>query len=152
MGDAALCHRPLAAPVLDFSAPLLTAHSRAALRPWAAPFHATTASFSRAFGRNDRWFASWIEYDALLLHRAAAGLPEILDYPLRAYDSALSRVELDFRVPELVRAAEGVIALPRGEGAGEFARRAIRIAPHLHTDEHVGSELSELLTVAPATE
>jgi len=34
---------------LDFSALLLTAHSRAALRPWAAPFHATTASFSRAF-------------------------------------------------------------------------------------------------------
>lgn len=57
----------------------------------------------------------------------------------------MTRRELEFRIPELVRTAEGVIALPRGSGRELFRERAQQLASELQTDAFVGAELGDLL-------
>lgn len=94
---------------------------------------------------NVAWAKRFVEIDAALQERLDAKLPAILHVALRSYRSAMARRELEFRMPELVRAAEGVIALPKGTGRELFRDRAWQLAPELQTDAFVGAELGDLL-------
>lgn len=92
--------------------------------------------------RDDSWFYQWVEIDELL---SSTPLPHIVGYALLAHDSARARKLLEFSIPEFVRAAEGVIALPRNKGAKTFSDRALRLVPRLRTDEFVGADIEQLL-------
>jgi hypothetical protein len=52
---------------------------------------------------------------------------------------------LEFSIPEFVRAAEGLIALPPSTGRVLFRDRALRLAPRLRTDVYVGADVEGLL-------
>jgi hypothetical protein len=94
---------------------------------------------------NAAWASRFMGIDALLQTRLDARLPAILHVALRSYRSAMTRRELEFRIPELVRAAESVIALPKGPGRELFRDRAQQLAPELQDDAFVGAELGDLL-------
>jgi hypothetical protein len=94
---------------------------------------------------NAAWARRFVEIDAVLQQRLDTKLPAILHVALRSFRSAVARREMEFRIPELVRAAEGVIALPKGAGRELFRDRAQQLAPDLKTDPFVGGELGTLL-------
>jgi hypothetical protein len=101
--------------------------------------------FLRTSDSNVEWAKRFVEIDAILQERLDANLPTILHVALRSYRSAMTRRELEFRIPDLVRAAEGVIALPKGPGRILFRDRAQQLAPDLRTDAFVGQDLGNLL-------
>ncbi len=90
---------------------------------------------------NELWFQRWMEIDSSLPDPC----PDILAYAILAHGSARTRLELEFAIPELVRAAEGVIALPKRTGASLFQKRALQLAPQLHTDRFISTDVEELL-------
>jgi hypothetical protein len=101
--------------------------------------------------RHDQsWFRSWVEVDELLGRGPTR--PPILGYAMLSYSSAWTRRLLEFAIPEFVRAAEGVIAIPRAardrNGASmqeTFCERARRLAPRLARDEYIGADFDALL-------
>jgi hypothetical protein len=102
------------------------------------------AEFWAANGSRDQsWFPLWVEVDELLSRRTPK--PPILNYALLAYWSAWTRRLLEFSIPEFVRAAEGLIALPPRTGRVMFRDRALRLAPGLRADDYVGSDVEGLL-------
>jgi hypothetical protein len=120
----------------------------------ARPFYSERHEYWESLGndvilRSDESNAAWarrlLDIDALLQQRLDANLPPILHVALRSYRSAMSRYELEFRMPELVRAAESVIALPKGTGRELFRDRAQQLASELRMDAFVGPELGGLL-------
>jgi hypothetical protein len=114
-----------------------------ALRERFREIHSTALrqQFERG-GADASWFSQWVEIDGFLCFGRWS---EILGYALLAHASALTRPELEFAIPELVRAAEGVIALERRMGAKVFKERALQLAPTLRTDAYVGGEIETLL-------
>ncbi len=92
---------------------------------------------------DDSWFRSWLEADELLGQRPTR--PPILALSVLAYSSAWTRRHMEFSIPEFVRAAEGVLALPSGTGRGLFSRRALRLVPRLCSDEYVAADIETLL-------
>ena len=118
------------------------------------PLHATRARFwevnredwreqvQRYGGPDESWFLRWIEIDNYL---CSGPWSEVLGYALLAHGSARTRPELEFAIPELVRAAEGVIALERRMGAQVFKDRALRLVPSLRNDRYVGTQIEPLL-------
>ena len=92
---------------------------------------------------DESWFPRWIELEELLARRVPR--PPLLAYALLAYLSARTRTLLEFSIPEFVRAAEGVIALPPRTGRTLFRDRALALVPHLRDDEYVGAEVEALL-------
>lgn len=92
---------------------------------------------------DESWFRPWIEIDELLSRRPAR--PAILGLSMLSYSSAWTRSMLEFSTPDYVRAAEGVIALPRGAGRKLFAERALRLVPRLCWDEYVATNIEGLL-------
>jgi hypothetical protein len=72
-------------------------------------------------------------------------VPQVLAFALMVHRSAWTRRLLEFSIPEFVRAAEGVIALAKGEGAKVFENRARRLVPSLAQDDYVGRDLDRLL-------
>lgn len=97
-----------------------------------------------AHGTHDQsWFPLWVEIDELLARRTPR--PPILGYSLLAYWSASTRRLLEFSIPEFVRAAEGLIALPPRTGRSLFRDRALSLVPNLRTDEYVGADADALL-------
>lgn len=93
--------------------------------------------------RDESWFGRWVEIDKFLCNGPP---PEILSYALLAHSRALAGYQLEFVVPDLVRAAEGVLAMDRKNvGAQVFRDRALRLVPTLRTDRFVGSEVETLL-------
>lgn len=94
-------------------------------------------------GRHDEsWFSRWIEIDSLV----SRAPPLLLRYALLAHGSAWSRRSLEFSIPEFIRAAEGVIAIPKGGGMKRiFCERTLRLVPGLRADEYVGGEIDALL-------
>lgn len=98
------------------------------------PFYKTRKSFWSKLPRGipDPWLDRWIEIEGLLRNYAAASaLPDILAIGLKAFASGLGRDDLEFRIPDLVRAAECILAIPKGPGAKVFAARAMQVAPAL---------------------
>jgi hypothetical protein len=97
-----------------------------------------------AHGTHDQsWFPLWTEIDELFARRTPR--PPILGYALLAYSSAWTRSLLEFSIPEFVRAAEGIIALPPRTGRALFRDRALALVPSLRTDEYVGADVDGLL-------
>lgn len=92
--------------------------------------------------RDQSWFPRWLDACALLNQ---PNLPLIVGYALLAHGSAWTRRYLEFSIPEFVRVAEGVIALPRNQGGKTFVERALRLAPGLQQDEYVGMATESLL-------
>ncbi len=91
----------------------------------------------------DTWFEPWIEIDRLL---SAGSLSDILGYALRSHSKAKCEPALDFSIPAFVRAAEGVIGLPRHMGNGPgFKDRALLLVPSLNTDPYVAGDAENLL-------
>jgi hypothetical protein len=91
----------------------------------------------------DTWFEPWIEIDRLL---SGGSLPDILGFALRSYGKAKCEPVLDFSIPAFVRAAEGVMALPRHMGNGPgFKDRALVLVPGLNADPYVAGDAEKLL-------
>lgn len=92
----------------------------------------------------EAWFSRWLEVDRLL---SAVPWPPILMYALLAHGNARTSLELEFAVPGLVRAAEGVLALPKGKegGAKNFASRALLLVPCLAGHPYLDGDLERLL-------
>jgi hypothetical protein len=92
----------------------------------------------------EKWFPRWLEIDRLL---SSVRWSPLLAYALLAHENARTSVEPEFAIPGLVRAAEGVLALPAGSegGAANFARRALRLVPGLAEDPYVGEDIESLL-------
>lgn len=94
----------------------------------------------------DDWLPRWLELIDLL-HNTA--LPELVNIAVLAYGEAFQQPIIEFRIPSFVRAAETIVALPKGVGGKEFSARVLRVAPHLashwwagHPD--LGKKLEEL--------
>jgi hypothetical protein len=141
---------------------LVSVRSIGRLNPLVRPLYATTSAFwdhqEAQFRRQVErgaifdpesfeapWFERWLEVHSVLVAAEARGLPPILHLALLSYTSALCRHELEFTIPELVRAAEGVIALPRGQGQKEFAARALKLDPDLRGHPYLDSDVEKLL-------
>jgi hypothetical protein len=92
---------------------------------------------------DDSWFRPWIEIDEVLNRRPVR--PPILGLSMLSYSSAWTRTMLEFSTPDYVRAAEGVIALPRNTGRKLFSERALRLVPRLCWDEYVAADIETLL-------
>jgi hypothetical protein len=97
------------------------------------------------YGRHDdSWFYRWIEIDGFL--SSMSKVPQCLGYALLAHDGARTEPFLEFSIPGCVRAAEGIIAIPRGKGMKDtFCERALRLVPSLRTDEYIGRNAEALL-------
>lgn len=100
----------------------------------------------------DNWLPRWAEVIDLL-HGAI--LPEILHVAVMAFGEAFQQSIVEFRIPSFVRAAETIVALPKGSGAKEFAVRVLKLAPHLATHWFVGrpdlaTKLAELFDLRSA--
>jgi hypothetical protein len=92
---------------------------------------------------DDSWFRPWVEVDELLTRRPKR--PPILALSMLSYSGAWTRTMLEFSTPDYVRAAEGVIALPRNTGRKLFSERAVRLVPRLCWDEYVAADIETLL-------
>jgi hypothetical protein len=90
---------------------------------------------------DENWLERWRKTTAVLsCAKEDAPLPLLLHVALEAFVNAMLQKRIDFRVPTFVRAAEGVLAVPRHGGQCEFARRAIRIARSLADHYYVGGQ------------
>ncbi len=111
----------------------------------ARPFFLSSREYNEAYRRQrhsiDRssWHAEWLGFDRRLCELVDGNsMPRIMHVALTAEEVALSRRELDFRIPDFVRTAECILALPPGSGSQVFADRALRIAPELRKHWYVG--------------
>ncbi|PWU08790.1 MAG: hypothetical protein C5B47_04165, partial [Verrucomicrobia bacterium] len=109
------------------------------------PFYCQTEGYNSAlvsrsdWGEPEGWPQEWARIDQQLVRlKNKQRLPPLVDIGLHALSSALERSLLEFRMPDFVRAAECILALPRGTGAVLFAERALRVAPHLAQHFYVG--------------
>ena len=103
---------------------------------------------------DDSWLVRWAEVCGLLRH---VQVPQLLDLALLAHGSAWTQRLLEFSIPEFVRAAEGVLALPdcfvppypprtdRLGGWNLFRDRALHLVPSLRKDDYVGADAEVLL-------
>ena len=91
--------------------------------------------------REEPTFETWVRFDDLLTQK----LPRLLNVAIRALSEALARSPLEARIPELVRATECVLALPKGKGGAEFAERALKLVPALQADWLVGAGVRQRL-------
>jgi hypothetical protein len=96
------------------------------------------------------WFPLWVEADERLNRRTPR--PLIIGYALLAHASAWTQALLEFSIPLFVRAAEGVIAIPKAAKKRNkmsmqdtFCERARRLVPTLAQDEYVRANLDALL-------
>jgi hypothetical protein len=146
--------------------PLRTAQTIAPLDQIVRPVYRGRDSYNKIVGDrldaywrqhkryDDRWFKRWTDNITLLLR---VPRPLLLDFALLAYRSAWTRAILEFWIPEFVRAAEGILALPADRappypprtdvlrGRDLFRERALHLVPGLRQDEYVGTDLESLL-------
>jgi hypothetical protein len=108
--------------------------------------HKRTYPYFVTHGRpDDRWFLRWTSRCELL---ARPSRPLHINYALRAFSRAWSTPLLDFSIPDFVRAAEGVLAVPRRKKVSNeemFATRSLHLVPGLANDELVGGRATDLL-------
>jgi hypothetical protein len=133
---------------------LVTVRSVARLDAVVRPMYTTSDAFWKTYiddavksgdvpGRGESgWFEVWRELDAALCRGT---WPELLGHALLAHGMAMTLQQLEFVIPGLVRAAEGVIALGKGMGAAVFKDRALQLVPTLGTDPYIGRCAEPLL-------
>ena len=68
----------------------------------------------------------------------APAWPQIFSVALQAFEKALGETLLEFKIPEFVRAAECVLAVPKGQGGAEFVKRSMALLPDLEKHWYVG--------------
>lgn len=116
---------------------------RRIVRPfYTAPAQATYWA-TRPKGRgDDSWLERWRDAASLL----SAEVPRLLFFGLLAFEHAFDDMEIEFKIPNCVRAIESVVALGHGQGRVVFADRVLQLAPALVGDAYVGgADLRELL-------
>jgi hypothetical protein len=89
------------------------------------------------FGYFRKFLKHWLEIDRQIERARASEAPLLMWVAKEAYLHALETQRLEFRLPELVRVAEVVLALPMKKGADVFACRALQIVPELAQDPYV---------------
>jgi hypothetical protein len=119
---------------------LRSVRSAGELDTLARPFYATRPSFIKKmpWREPDPWFQRWLDIDGLMQRLFAKGMPTILHVALKAFGRGLGRDDLESRLPDLVRATECIVAVPRRQGAKTFVERAMQLSPDLTTDWFVG--------------
>jgi len=83
------------------------------------------------------WFDEWCRWIAHLDTMRKATKPLILRNAVGSFERGLTHHDVDARIPELVRAAEAIIALPRGGGVGVFVRRAMHFLAGLASEPYL---------------
>lgn len=113
--------------------------------PIVRPYYASFNSFwdqQPRHGHDDRWIDRWQE--ALTLLQTPP--PPLLAYGLLAFARAFEDSEIEFKIPNCVRATEAIIGLPKSGGGQEaFADRVLAIVPSVAADPYVGSGARERL-------
>lgn len=118
------------------------------LRPVVRGYYGRNESFLKSGMWNpDAWHAEWSASSELLNDAIAAGLPPTIGLGLVALQHAFGEEQLEFRIPEFVRAAETILALPRNKaGAKEFANRSLLLDTTLAAEPFLSSlDLRQLL-------
>ncbi len=120
------------------------ARSLTQFAPRLRPFYKRRSEYTRSFDwTQNPWLDAWLAAAALVRQ---GPLQPLVTYALNSMSHAMVESELEFRIPELVRAAEVVLALPMGEGASEYAKRGIVVAPHLPKEKFLaGVNVPKLL-------
>ncbi|MEM7138165.1 MAG: hypothetical protein AAF500_16415 [Myxococcota bacterium] len=73
----------------------------------------------------DRFLAAWEPVEAV---GGFNELPILLRLAINCHTRGWTSDTADFRIPNFVRSAEAILAIPRGGGASEYARRASAVA------------------------
>lgn len=84
----------------------------------------------------DSFLHDWANASKLVFR--ASVIPPLVGYAIGCLGHAIEQTTLEFRISDLVRAAEVLIALPKGGGAKLFAARALKAAPHLAAHPFLG--------------
>jgi hypothetical protein len=119
------------------------------------PFYRTREAFTNVWPWRDMYSESWLDRMAEwveILSNAYAkddqaqklGMPVLLDLALAAFDTALQRSRLEFRIPEFARAADCILATRQGHGKRDFIDRSLQLVPSLLTHWYVGGARAEL--------
>ncbi|MFI5308354.1 MAG: hypothetical protein ACHQ53_13425 [Polyangiales bacterium] len=98
------------------------------------PLYASSEGFTSnsPWRTPDLWFDRWVYWTSIVDQAFAVGLPDIIDVALFAFRMALGRGRLEFSIPEFIRTAECILAVPAQNGGRKvFAQRALQIAPDL---------------------
>jgi hypothetical protein len=91
-------------------------------------------------GEREPLLDDWLEVDGHIQRARRANAPQLVWIAKDAYFQALKTAASEFRVPEFVRSAETILALPNVRGQAEiFADRAVRMVPTLANDPYVKS-------------
>jgi hypothetical protein len=84
------------------------------------------------------WFDDWQQWITCLETIREIDKPLILRNAIGSFERGLTNRDVDARIPELVRAAEAIIALPRISGGTQvFVRRAMRFVAHLTSNPYL---------------
>jgi hypothetical protein len=109
------------------------------------PFYATTPAYSNASrpewsarSPNPVYQSDWRAIHGALHALEGANLP-LLAMAIECVSNGLARDSLDFAIPDFVRAAETVLAVPRNAGASTWAARALMAVPELACDPFLAS-------------
>lgn len=106
------------------------------------PYCCSRETFWTARPRNpeEGWLDRWRGAMALLAAAERGGLPPLLFFGLLAFERSFESLEIEFKVPDCVRATEAILGLPRGAGGGQnaFANRVLALVPELEQDWYVG--------------
>ena len=85
------------------------------------------------------WLNRWRDAIALLVAAERGGLPPLLFFGLLAFERSFESFEIEFKIPDCVRATEAILGLPRvGGGQNAFADRVLALVPELEHDWYVG--------------
>lgn len=105
------------------------------LEPVKWPMYSAQEDFEKAHPpqNSDPWFERWRDMVQLLDGYGPAGLPRLLNVAIHAFERGMQRSHLESKLPELVLAAEVILALPRGKAVKEFAPRSLQLVPTLRS-------------------
>ena len=118
---------------------LLDVRTEQSVEPIVRPLyaHGERHDFWNAQETEDGWLDRWREIAALV---ELPRLPRLLDLALLSFERAFEPLNVEFKIPDAVRAIDAVIGLPKGTGAKEFARRVLKLVPELKNDRFVGGD------------
>jgi hypothetical protein len=84
------------------------------------------------YDSNPQFFGEWKRtYDLFALHFRSGNILDQLLESYRSFEESFNSVHLEFKIPNLVRSLECILGLKRGQGAGHFADRILKLLPGL---------------------
>jgi hypothetical protein len=110
-------------------------HMQSADVPWPSyaqesPYWASTEGEDGADFKADPWFERWVDW-VRYLTKLNPMRPRILRHAFKWFKRGLADDDIESRLPEMVKALECLIALPRSSGPWDFCSRAKLIAPNV---------------------